>query len=385
MPDTQKCFVFMPYLNMGDCPEVDFGFLKLSNFDLQKDVQVKDVALKTRIVKILEAYQRNNHPIKRFGVLYFGSGRINSLSPDKFKEFDTAKLILFISYLAEHNTVFKNGNTMHAMATADNFGIVFQNTDLSSDYTAEHSGVILPHAVSGFKIGEVRYSIPTQIPSMSGRLSIHKELFESLLALRTKKPRVFEKVINAVGVFFESYYNVESLSKNARVLLQMSAFEILLELDPTNISERNDFKDKIEKYTTTSEDKKISYFFETKGGKKRRDRRTLKGIWADRFYTLRNHIIHGLTPPPDDFIFQNRQSNTDIALLFLIVCMEKIIQSSLKISFKHEHEIQWKKWHDENFIQDREEFTCEISFRRLWNKMLKSRLKIKNRKVSNKA
>ncbi|MFC2068004.1 hypothetical protein ACFLTP_03215 [Chloroflexota bacterium] len=107
----------------------------------------------------------------------------------------------------------------------------------------------------------------------------------------------------------------------------MGAFEMLLNLPESQ--QRKVFKDLIENATTGSKEKRYAYHYEIRNNK-RKDRRSIKGIWADKFYTLRNHIIHGQKILPRQFVFKKSQRHTDIALLFFVFLIKMQINKSLK-------------------------------------------------------
>src|SRR3989338_8705621 len=134
MSDSYYHFVFMPYIHMGDCSEVDFGFLKLWNFDKKKDELIQDVQLLSRMTELMNTYQDRNMPIRGMGVFLLQPGRLNSLNQQTKIDIRDARLILFLSFLAENNTTFKDGNTMHSMATSENLMIIYQGTHLPSDF-----------------------------------------------------------------------------------------------------------------------------------------------------------------------------------------------------------------------------------------------------------
>jgi hypothetical protein len=110
--------------------------------------------------------------------------------------------------------------------------------------------------------------------------------------------------------------------------------------------QRKIFKDKIEAEASDDIEKKYVYYYENRG-KKKKELRTIKGIWADKFYTLRNHIIHGLKIPNDQYIFRKNQTHTDIALLFFLLLIKAQINKSLKKG-AFSQRIDWEKFADKN-------------------------------------
>ena len=371
MPDNIYFIVFFPYLRMHNVPEIDLGFLKIWNFNLLKEQYIPDEKLRNKVEKILSTYQEHfTGVIKNMAVVSIGETDFRSFNEDEYKRIRLARLLLFLSFISKSNTTPFNGNTGHQMATSENFNPVYQNFNLTDDAMSERDGYIVPMLSGGFELDTVKYIKPssTVIPN---KFDIDGKLLTFLLKIKDKKPRIFERIINATEVFFESYYNSFIVSQNARVLLQMSAFEILLDLPEKK--QRKRFKEIIEKETALPEDKKYVHYSERPDSKKERENLTIKGIWADLFYSLRNHIIHGLTPKNKEYVFKNRQMHTSIAFIFYIFFVKRQINKSFgRIVF--EEEIYWKKWHDDNFDNDREEFVCEVSFRRLWEKSLRKQI-----------
>jgi len=203
-------------------------------------------------------------------------------------------------------------------------------------------------------ISDVEFQAPRFLPSPM-RFSIDEELKNQLLWLMNSRKRLFKTIINAIEIFFQSYYNSPAVSHNARILLQTQSFEILLDL-----KNREDFKDKIEKYCSYPNERKYHYSYESKSGRKK-GHRTLKGIWADRFYTLRNHIIHGDVVKSKDFLFK-QQPHFHIALLFFILCIKELINEVRQTIGKNKifyDSIKWEKWRDELKNIDRWGFVYE--------------------------
>ncbi len=52
-------------------------------------------------------------------------------------------------------------------------------------------------------------------------------------------------------------------------------------------------------------------------------------MWADKFYTLRNHIIHGKEIEPKDFCFGQHRHH-DLAVWFFILSVKKLLDKYLK-------------------------------------------------------
>lgn len=379
MPKNNQFFiVYFPYLSMRDSPEIDFGFLKIWNFNQLKEKYIPDEKIRSKIEEIFNMYQTFFSPVKDIGVVSIGNTDFRIFTEEEKEKIRLAELILFLSFLSKNNTIEINSNTGHRMATSDNFVPIYQNFNLKDKWIAEMNGYIVPIMHGGLEIDKIKYYRPGYVLSPM-RFELDKELFNALLKLRTEKPLVFKKVMNATELFFESYYNSPTLSKNARILLQASAFEILLNLPKWN--KRKGFRKIVEKETFLPGEKKYAYYSK-KSGKKIKEYLTLKGIWADSFYMLRNHIIHGAFPSNREFFFRGKQihplKHTLIAFLFFIFFVKKQINKSLRQEIFTD-EIIWKKWYDDSSGQDREEFVYDpFSLRKIFERYLRRRAK-KNR------
>jgi len=235
-------------------------------------------------------------------------------------------------------------NAVHFMATPENFNETYQNFVIGNERVTDNTGDILRFSHMGLKLGEFQYTRPGYLPKLMD-FRYDKELLEFILKLNHRRPQISRRIFNATEMFFESYYNSSSLSVNARVLLQASAFEILLHLP--NRNQRKIFKDQIESITGLSGEKQYVYYSE-RGEKTIRETRTMKGIWADRFFSLRNHIIHGNSPPAKEYIFSHRgwsqQRHIDLGLMFFIVLVKRQIEKNLHHAFSDN--IIWRDWED---------------------------------------
>lgn len=147
----------------------------------------------------------------------------------------------------------------------------------------------------------------------------------------------------------ESYYNAPHVDLSSRVLLQLMAFEILLDI-PEN-QQRMHFKQAIGRLCRTRGDRKRAYKSERPGGKTATERGTLKEIWADRFYTLRNHLIHGNEVADREYMFRNAQHHLAASPVVFIAAVRALIDNEHvsrgeRRAFKTM--LRWSKWEDLN-------------------------------------
>ena len=326
---------------MDRIKEVDFGFLKIWNFSKMKNTYVPDRTTREHLEKIFATHQSYGRPIEDIGVVSIGSTDLRAFTEDEYRLIRDARLILFLSFVDQNNTGHEP-NAGHSMVTSDNFDLYTQNFLLGDDHISDRAGEIISFLRGGFELGRVVFEMPGFVPAHS-MFRYSTDLFHNLLDLRSKKPRVFEKVMTATELFFESYYNAPHLSKNARVLLQASAFEVLLDLPEHR--QREHFKTAIGALANLPSERTYQHFSERSSGRKAKETLTIKQIWADLFYTLRNHIIHGNSPKSREFIFKGTMRHTDVALQFFVFCVRKQIAKSLPVH-PCDHVIEWGSWED---------------------------------------
>jgi hypothetical protein len=335
--------VYFPFISMGNEQKIDFGFLKIWNFDFMSKKYITDPKLLSRVSKILSTNQEYFiGPVKGIGVVSIGDTDFRTYTQEELNLIREARLILFLSFLAKHNAVRNDINAGHWFATTENFNFTAQNFEIDSDNMATRNGYVIDMMAGGYRMGRDKFFKPSYVASPT-QFSIDENLFHSLLLFRSEKPRVFRKITRATELFAESYYNSQSVSINARILCQMGAFETLLDLPERD--QRRVFKDIVEAETSFDTEKQYVYYYESLRGKVK-ESRTIKGIWADRFYTLRNHIIHGRKIPKERYVFKKNQRHTDIALLFFIFLVKQQIEKSLRRKI-FMHLITWETKLDE--------------------------------------
>ena len=302
--------IYFPYLTLSNTECINIGDVQIWNL-MKLDELIEDMKLKQRIKQILQAERIDERPVNDIGIVSIGECNLRVFKQNELQNINVAQLIMFISFLAQQNIDCSDPNIGHSMATSENFEFVIQNFRLESKYRSEQIGFI-SRKVSAGRIEVFTFHAP-----------IHQ-----LLWLKVNRKRLFQRMIRAVRVFFEAYYNSPYVNHSARILLQINAFEILLDL-----VDRADFKNKIEKYCSIVDEKQYVYYSErydirTKGFRKVKEKRTIKGIWADKFYTLRNHIVHGNVVKESEFLFRKKQRHFDIALLFFVLCIKELINDS---------------------------------------------------------
>jgi len=380
MPDseenkpTPQYFTCLPYINLGDIPEVDLGFAKIWNFDLSKEKYIPDQALREHIEIIMKNYKQSYPygereepylPIKGIGFINIGIPSGHRPSKSENEKINDARLLIFISFLARNNTLTRNANTGHRMATSENYAPLYFSAVVGSKYMTENVGFAVPSWHGGILIDKNTFISPKYIPRPN--FSIDEDLLKSLIELRSKHKRFFRRIVSAVEVFYESYYNAPEVSHNARILLQASAFEILFNTESGKIREK--IKLFFRKVADYPEDKRLTFESE-RGGKIVKETGTIREKWADSFFTLRNHIIHGEIPKEREYFFGKWQRHFDIALYFFIFCLKRKIEEGLDKELFGD-EVVWKNWIDKLSIPVKRYIGFEYDGfgRRYWERM----------------
>lgn len=319
--------IFMPYLGMRDGETLKIGDVEIWNFEVQGS-QISDPAVRTRVGELLAMYrQAGRIPSKSaqlpgIGVVSIGSRDFRPLSGAELEQVQDARHVLFLCCLAKNVTLGPSGGYM--MYTSENFETIYQNFVLDSDLLSEATGVLIRIQNLGLKIGETIFTKPFYVNTpISFRYD--ETLLDALLALRSQDPAMFRRVLRAGAAFFESFYNTQAVDISARILLQAVAFEVLLNLPEQ--SQRKHLKDEIEKLANGPNDKTHKYTFEL-GKKKDVETRSLKVMWADRFYSLRNHIIHGAFVSRNEYLFLRTQHHVLIAPLMFTFLLKRLIDTA---------------------------------------------------------
>lgn len=358
--------VYFPYLTLRGTKELRYGRVRVWNSSLLAE-QIADPALRDRVTAILQGHRGpggnkgQSQPLKDIGVVGIGADDLRAYTPSEMRDIIEFRTVFFLACLSS-NTLRHGPNAGSWAITAENFSLLVQQFSLESPYIAESSGIIINITRMGYKIGEVTFPAPSYVPQPL-TFDWDAELVGAMAWLRRRHRRAYRRIVRAAAVFLESYYNTPSLDLAPRVLLQVSAFEILLDL-PDKES-RKVFKDSVERLCNNPKERRYRHKFEA-WGKLMSDTRTLKGIWADRFYTLRNALIHGDTVHPARYVFRGVQHQLVIAPLVFVLCVKRLIMelgAGAKGSPAFFERLDWRKDMDKDGDDADEETTQGFSLR----------------------
>lgn len=336
---------YFPHLMLNNLVELSYGNVKVWNFQKKAVEYIPDEQIRNKIQALLATNKYGGQPIQDMGILSIGEFDFREATQDDISTANEMRLILFFTYLAQNNVRVQGANAGHLFATSENFVYVLQNFRLESDYLSESSGYLVNKMVGGYKIGEISFIAPPYVlkPLM---MKFDDDLLSTLFRLKTEDSDLYTRILRATDLLFQSYYNNPDVSLNARTLLQVGALEVLLDLPPDN-QQRKRLKDEIEKLTCLLNDPIETYQFET-GQKFSSETRSIKVKWADRLYSLRNHIIHGNEVASSEFLFA-AQSHFNIATMFFVLLTKKRLNVRFGEKIFYD-EIMWDKFRDADWV-----------------------------------
>jgi hypothetical protein len=342
---------YIPYLPLGENQKIDFGNgLIIWHFGSQAEVFISDPMMREWVRKLIDANVEGETPkkIKGVSVVSIGQTDFRSFTPEEQLMVHEAKLTLFLSRIARANTtILGTGADAWSLATSENFQPVFQNFETDNDHIAEQAGYIVNIGIGGYRVNEKKFYKPSHVViSPYGMKPFDEELFRQLCVHRKKGKCLYRKIIRATELLFQAYYNSSNVSINARLLLIASAFETLLDLpEELEGQGRRYFKDAVEKYCDIPGEQKYRHYYLGRKKKHRDKDRSIKVLWADSFFELRNQIIHGDIVSQEMYQFRHGDRHLDIAILFFCLLVKQLLNDG-KPSKPFDDYTEWKERED---------------------------------------
>lgn len=297
---------------------IEYDGITVWNYPYALSSQIKDQEIREYISVLLKANCHLGKPIENIGVIKLdGNEDFRPLSPKEQNRIRELRIALFLSAMSASN-IYHGLNTGAQMMTAENFTVVYQNFELGSLRTGYSSGTIVTMNDYGYEITKIKFEAPRSLVKNS--LNLDDKLLVVMNKIKKKKPRQYRLLLRATEAMMNGYYNTDDISTESRILEQCRAFEILFSLPE---KQRKYFKIQIGRYCQSGKEKKVRYKYETYNNKVW-ETSTKQVMWADRFYTLRNHIIHGKTIKPKEHIFLGLPHFT-LGLWFFLVSVKKIL------------------------------------------------------------
>lgn len=349
--------VYFPYLSLSNRDELRFGNLVVWNVDRLLNTRVPDKEMRDRVRALLRMNRtagreaENPAVIPGMGVVSIGNTDFRPFTRAQIGRIKEVQLRLFLGGLSNNAGLKANANAGHWIYTTENFTFATQNFDLTSPYVSETSGVIVETRIGGLTIEKTRWFRPSHVPHPSP-FRTDSTLLDQLEWVKRKNRVLYRRILRAAAVFMESYYNAANVDINARVLLQVMAFEVLLDL-PEN-EQRKHFKEQLGKLCRVRGDRRDrtrAFRSERAGGRMVTERGNVKAMWADRFYTLRNHLIHGSKVLPSEYVFKGKQHHLIAGPVVFIGALKALInQARVSAGEKKAFAevLLWVRWKDRN-------------------------------------
>lgn len=320
---NKRQIIYFPYIFLGRVRSVTFLDVTVRHLeDTLKDIKEDDLKAKTQ--NLMDQNRVFGKPIKGIGIIDIkGRDGFRPLKPGEENRMRELRTVLFLVGMAKCN-IEDGPNVGHLMLTSDNFRIVFQNFVLDSPYTGYPSGKIVQTSDFGYRISEITYEKPPYV--LKNSFSCDEKFLKVLEQLRRKSRKTYRLILRAADAVMNAYTNSDDVSNGSRILELSRAFEILFELP--EVDQRKELKEAINKYCTPPGERKRSYLSERLRGKKKYEKGSRQFMWADRFYVLRNHIIHGENIPHKSYSFYG-QPHHHLGLWFFLISVKKIINESM--------------------------------------------------------
>jgi len=340
---------------MQGVDSIRFGRATVWSF-LTQSGQIADPKVRQRVSELLNMYQdqagdpKRTTPVRNIGVASVGPLDLRPLKPSEAKEIENLRFVLFLCCLAD-NVRWQGPNSGHNAYTSDNFDVIRQTFNLGSESLADKVGVIVRRTLMGYRIDTAKFLTPAHV-NRPNTFRYDSQLLAQLRRLRRSDRALCNRILRATGVFLASYYNSHSLSIDARVLLQASAFEILFDLPEKD--QRLAFKNAVEDLLAYCDERRYRYKYEVRSQKKS-ETRTIKGIWADRFYTLRNHLIHGNIVPQREYVFRASQHHLVVSPIVFVLAAKKLIDRARRNSGQSEAFSEKLSWTTSQPVDDDQE------------------------------
>src|SRR2546422_9010236 len=140
---------YFPFLMLRDVDEITHGNVKVWNFTKKAMQYIPEEALRNKVKALLSINKYGNSVIEDMGILSIGDIDFRQASDEEQAVAREIKLILFLSWIAQHNVRRHDANAGHFIATTENFELAYQNFQLESDLINESAGYIVAFKVLG--------------------------------------------------------------------------------------------------------------------------------------------------------------------------------------------------------------------------------------------
>lgn len=358
---------------MKDTEEIDFPALgvKVWNYSKKADTYITNSDLRTTLDSLMAMNVTHKATVTDMGIITIGEFDCREYSDEEKAICREVQKLLFIGAISYSSVLDRGANTGHYMFTSDNFNLLQQSFELNGERNGIQTGSIVAMSAMGYKINELKFRRPDYVPTPM-QFRGNSKVVADLLKMRKYQKRIYNRLMRSIDLLMQAYFNDTNHSMHSRILLLSSAYETLFNL-PEGRSQRRVLKERFEEYFVLPNDVKRRYTSRRPGTPSYVwETNSIKVMWADKFYTLRNDIIHGSPLKVTDFDFRDKQRHLDIAVLFFVLGLKKIMGNTPQVK-QTVDEIVWRS-HDDMDGED-EEYQYEgFCYEELdsWNVIIRS-------------
>lgn len=322
---THKQIVLLPWLGLREHDRLRWRGIAVAPWEAFA-AELKDEALKAHIAQIVAMYRSSaaldwGGAQRGVGIVLLNAPDFQPLTVAQTRLVHELRVALFLAAMSEGTRSVFGDHSGHSAMTTENFELVFQNFEVGRDRLSLESGVLVRLTSMGYKLSRTRFARPAYVPSPAP-FSIDDGLLTALETRLGRHPRLVRRILRSAAIFCESYYNTPALEMSARVMLQASAFEALLELPESD--QRKEFKARISTLLP-SPGRRVSFLSKRRHGKWARESGSDLVFWADRFYSLRNGLAHGDRVRATEYVFRSAQHHLLIAPQIFLACIRALL------------------------------------------------------------
>jgi len=236
----------------------------------------------------------DGHPVDHIAVAWTGSNPIAALNvPQRVLIRRAIDALIFAAITTTLKTIISTMNTSMGVPHSERFQLMTQLFKDTEPFVAVSSGGTL----HGWGLNDIHFCTPWH--TGSAHYSVNDDLLAALgkLLTRSRGAKQRERIFRALEWFRLAHSGNDETSDQSRIVMMATAFEILLEpADPfqkrflmTQALHTLTDRDNLRQKTLMIGKKKI--------------RVNAVAVWLDRFYQLRNAIVHGSRVAPSQLMY----------------------------------------------------------------------------------
>lgn len=302
---------FLPWVSFAE--SVKIGRITFWPYYHERDARMNDADVRNHLNRYFDRYVDHRgqpaHTVTIAMVEDRGFQELEEVELDEMRE--AVHCLAFATIAPRIRAAVCAKDRDNGPPSADAFEFLTQNFIPGIEELVVQAGSLTN---AGLRIDEITFAKPWALGGPAWQLSRH--LVESLNnSLASGAHGVRERIFRALEWFLMARLESSPLSRNAKLVLMTTAFEILLQL-PVD-AKKWPLVEAIEK-VFGSDELNVCTRRTRKGVKKV----TMAGAWAYDFYELRNKIVHGAVVQPEELLDQSGWSHNVVAAVVFLECIE---------------------------------------------------------------